>query len=784
MSLDTSVALGIVNLKHCDILSLGIPRSNEGSSDIMKQYDDVFDGSSGKIPETHKIIVDDTVQPVVHPPRRVPVALRPRIKSKLDELVERQVIVSVTEPTKWVSSMLAVIKPNKIRICIDPRDLNRAIRREHYQLPTIEEVTTRLAGAKKFTVCDAKDGFHQIQLDEESSFLTTFNTPFGRYRWTRLPFGISSAPEVWQRRMHEFVEGLEGVEVIADDFLIAGFGNTDEEVNATLDRNERAFLKKCREWNLKLNRDKLKRAEPTVAFMGHVLTAEGLKPDPAKVEAILEMPPPTDVKGVKRFLGMVNYLAKFMPLLSDMTQPLRKLEDKEVEWCLLKQHKKAFETVKEYLVKAPVLAYYNVNKDVTIQCDASETGLGAVLLQDDPPIAYASRALTETETRYAQIEKELLAIVWAANKFDQYIFGRKIVHIESDHQPLKAVFAKPIHKSPKRLQRMLMVLQKYTLEIQYKKGALMWIADTLSRAYRNTTECAQHDTSEVRALEEIDHSDGVSIAPNRLEQFKQSTAADPVRQDVITAIKTGWAVNRKKCPPVLTPFYNNRSELVEDDGLVYLGERVVVPTALRKEMLHQIHRSHIGIEGCLRRAREVIYWPRMNAEIKDFISKRSTCQTYQPEQCREPLQPYPVPPRPWSVVGEDLFQLGQQHFLIIVDYWSGFFEVQELQKVTSKSVINASKAQFARHGIPETVISDNGPQFASVEFAQFPKEWQFHHQTSSPHYPQSNGRAENAVKTCKTLMKKAKASGEEPLLALLDWRNTPPKALEHHRHRG
>ncbi len=157
--------------------------------------------------------------------------------------------------------MLAVVKPNKLRICIDPRDLNRAICREHYQLPTVEEVTTRLAGAKKFTVCDAKDGFHQIQLDEESSYLTTFNTPFGRYRWTRLPFGISSAPEVWQRRMHEFVEGLEGVEVIADDFLIVGFGNTDDEANASLERNERAFFQKCREWNLKLNKSKLKRGQ-------------------------------------------------------------------------------------------------------------------------------------------------------------------------------------------------------------------------------------------------------------------------------------------------------------------------------------------------------------------------------------------------------------------------------------------------------------------------------------------------------------------------------------------
>jgi transposase InsO family protein len=216
-------------------------------------------------------------------------------------------------------------------------------------------------------------------------------------------------------------------------------------------------------------------------------------------------------------------------------------------------------------------------------------------------------------------------------------------------------------------------------------------------------------------------------------------------QQLITAINTGWAIDRKQCPPALIPFYNNRSELIEDNGLVFFGERLVVPSSLRKEMLQQIHKSHIGIEGCLRRAREVIYWPRMNAEVKDYVSKCSICQTHQPEQCREPLKSYDLPQRPWSVVGGDLFQLGHQQFLIIVDYWSGFFEVQELSKVTSKTVITASKVQFARHGIPDTLISDNGPQFASAEFAQFTNEWQIEHRTSSPHYPQSNGCAENAV---------------------------------------
>lgn len=204
-----------------------------------------------------------------------------------------------------------------------------------------------------------------------------------------MPFGISSAPEVWQQRMHEFVEDLEGVEVIADDFLIAGFGETDAEVNSSLEKNERTFFQKCREWNLKLNKLKLKRAQTEVRFMGHLLTPDGLKADPAKVEAIVDMPPPTDVKGLKRFLGMVNYLAKFLPLLSDMTEPLRRLEDKDVDWCWLAQYQKAFTTVKEYLAKAPVLKYYDVNEEVTIQCNASETGLGAVMMQKSQSIAFA-----------------------------------------------------------------------------------------------------------------------------------------------------------------------------------------------------------------------------------------------------------------------------------------------------------------------------------------------------------------------------------------------------------
>ena len=548
--------------------------------------------------------------------------------------------------------------------------------------------------------------------------------------------------------MHEFVEGLTGVEVIADDFIIAGYGETDEAADKNLEENERAFFDKCREWNLRLNKGKVKRAiaSTSVQFMGHLLTPEGLKADPVKIEALLAM-------------------------------PLRRLDDKNVEWQWLHQHTTAFNTVKKFLTESPVLKFYDVQEEVTIQCDSSETGIGSVLMQNGQPVSYASRALTDTERRYAQIEKELLAIVWSCKKVDQYIYGRDIVHIESDHKPLQAVFKKSIHQSPRRLQRMRMALQNYSFDIKYKKGRLMFIADALSRAYRKTTDAAEHDSSKVRSLQEVNHEDGISVAPKRILEFKKETATDPEMQKLVKIIRAGWPTSRKACPRDVTPYYDSRSELVEDKDLVYRGERLVVPSNMRLDMLKQIHRSHIGIGGCRRRAREVLYWPRMNAEVKSYVAKCSVCQSYQPEQCKEEMRAHEMPTRPWSKIGADLFELGHHNFLMMVDCWSSYFEVQELHRTTSSSVINAFKVQFARHGIPDTLVTDNRTQFTSAEFEAFATKWDFTHSTPSPHYPQSNGKAENAVKTCKVLLKKAKADNTDPLLALLDWRNTPTEGM-------
>ena len=224
-----------------------------------------------------------------------------------------------------------------------------------------------------------------------------------------------------------------------DDFLIVGCGTTDEEAAIYHDKNMRAFLDRARERNLRLNAEKMKLKMTEVPYIGHPLTREGFHVDPKKVEAI------------GRLIGSVNYLAKFVPHLSDILEPLRRLMDKDTEWCWWNIHQQAFDRLKKALTGTPVLQYYDVKKPLCIQCDASDGGLGAGLLQDGLPMVYASRALTASERNYAQIEKELLTIVFACEKFGQYVYGREKVHVQSDHKPLEVIFRKPLVTAPRRL---------------------------------------------------------------------------------------------------------------------------------------------------------------------------------------------------------------------------------------------------------------------------------------------------------------------------------------------
>ena len=433
--------------------------------------------------------MDKDVSPVQLPPRKPPVALREKYKEELERLTKLKVIEPISEPTDWVSSTVLVVKESgKLRCCIDPKPLNTALKRSHYPLGNIEDVLPDLSNAKVFSVADVKNGFWHVVLEEESSKLTTFATPWGRYKWNCMPFGISVAPEEFQKRLNDALIGLQGIQTVADDVLIYGTGDTYEEALKDHDDKLERFLKVCQNKGIKLNREKLKLRLEEVRYVGHVISATGLKPDPRKIDAVVNMPAPEDKQGVRRLMGTINYLQKFAPCLAEVTGPIRQLVKKENEFNWDESiHGKCFDQIKKLMTQAPVLRFFDPKIHTVLQCDASQFGLGACILQQGQPVGYASRAMTATESEYAQIEKELLAIVFAVERFDTYVYGRKIT-IETDHKPLESIFKKSLQSSPRRLQKMLLCLQKYDINIVYKRGIELYLADTLSRAFLQDTD--------------------------------------------------------------------------------------------------------------------------------------------------------------------------------------------------------------------------------------------------------------------------------------------------------
>ena len=350
-------------------------------------------GTTGDLGEVH-LKIDKDATPKVLPCRNVPLEVKDQVKQEIDTLVKRGIIKEVTEPTKWVSQMAIVWKPNgKLRLCIDPQPLNQALMREHYKLPVLEDILPALHDAKIFTKLDVKEVYWHCKLDEESSLLTTMITPFGRYRWLRLPFGLKVSSEIFQRKLNEALSGLTGTFTIADGIIIVGCGSTEEAAKAENDHKLKLLYERCTARNILLNDDK-KAVGKEIYFHGHKITAKGISPDEKKIASVLNIASPKDVTEVKRLCGVVQYMAKFLPSLSSTLEPVRNLTRKGILWCWTNDCEDAFIEVKKKLTEAPVLAYFNLHKEqLSLQVDSSKDGLGAVLMQEGRPIEYASRSL-------------------------------------------------------------------------------------------------------------------------------------------------------------------------------------------------------------------------------------------------------------------------------------------------------------------------------------------------------------------------------------------------------
>lgn len=726
--------------------------------DAIKIDPDVFKGLGCLKGFEYDIDLIDNPKFEIHAARKIPHAYREAVKNEIDNMIKQEVIREMTEATPAVSPMVVVKQHGKIRVVMDPTDVNRNVLRRHYPLKSLEEITAKIAGSKVFTKLDCKKGFWQVKLSERSQKFLTFATPWGRYSYIKLPMGLCSAPEVFQQIMTKLLAGIEKVEVSMDDILI--YANDLKE----LDNTTSAVIKRIKDGGLTLNKDKCEFGTKRIKFLGHILTEQGVEVDPEKVQAIDRLQMPSNKTELQRLLGMVTYLAKFIPNLSEITQPLRKLLEKDSEWIWTTHQSKAVTQIKHTLASTPVLRFYNVNEDITIQADASSYALGAAILQLNHPVAYVSRSLTKAEINYPQIEKEALAIRFACKKFHDYIYGKKLL-VETDHKPLESIFKKPIACAPPRLQRILLDVVRYAPNVVYRKGETMYIADTLSRDCFNDEPENEGEEFEILNLTLISNQ-----AENRLREV---THRDETLMLVSQYVNEGWPRSQDELPVSVKPYWTFRDEISMFNGLLYKGQKVIIPSADKAEIIQKLHAGHQGIQRTLAVARSNVFWLNMAKDLTDYVSRCGICEGNQKSNYTEPMIPKEVPTYPFQIVATDIFKSNGHEYILLVDSYSGYFDFCRLRHQSSKEVIKILKKWFCIFGIPEKLESDNGPQYSSQDFRRFANEWNIRHVTSSPKYPKSNGLAERFVQTAKNMLKKCAMDNSDINIALLNYRNTP-----------
>ena len=429
--------LGIVKL---DWQAVNTVNADDKLESLLAQHTKLFAPELGRMKDIQvELDVDTSAPPKFVKARPVPFALRDRVDDELNRLV-REGILEPVKYSKWAAPIVPIVKSDgSIRISGDYKTtINTALRSDTYPIPRIEELFAKLVKGQQFTKLDLSHAYQQLVLDPDSREYVTINTHSGLFHYNRMPFGISTAPSVFQRAMESLLADIPGVAVYLDDLLITGASVSEHLAN--LDR----VLRTLNDAGLRLKREKCVFLADEVQYLGHTITAKGLSPTADKVKAITDAPPPSNIKELRAFLGMLNYYGKFLPHLPTTLEPLHRLLRKNAKWKWERVHADAFTRAKELLKSASVLTHFDPNKELILCCDASPYGVGAVLAHkmsdgSEKPIGFISRTLNQAERGYSQLDKEDLAIVFGVKRFHQYLYGRKF-EIVTDHKPLLGLF--------------------------------------------------------------------------------------------------------------------------------------------------------------------------------------------------------------------------------------------------------------------------------------------------------------------------------------------------------
>ncbi|XP_055585385.1 uncharacterized protein K02A2.6-like [Uranotaenia lowii] len=762
-----------------------------------------------------KLSIDDRIIPKKVAYLRVPAAMEQKVNDKLEELLLSDVIERVVGSPEWISPMVVVPKgKDDVRICINMKNANEAVQREHYPLPVIDTFLNKLKGSKFYSRLDITSAYHHVELHPDSRSITTFMTGKGLMRFKRLMFGINAAPEIFQRIMTEMLRGIEGVIIYIDDIVV--FGRTREEHDARLEE----VLRVLKDNNALLNKEKCVIGVQEMEILGFKVSTTGISPSEEKVSAIKNFRLPSSKEEVRSFLGLVNFVGQFIPDLSTRSEPLRMFVRGEIDKFGDNQQK-AFDDLRNELVNnVRKLGFFDPCDTTELYVDASPVGLGAVLTQKDHKgvsriISFASKGLTPAERVYPQTQREALAVVWAVEKFYLYLFGLEFT-VFTDHRTLEYIYEgkhQNGRRACSRAEGFALRLQPYNFRVRYIPGARN-ISDILSRL---VTQCdAAFDEGSDHFLFAL--NEGLSAIT--LKEIQKETEADQVLMAVINALKTD------KWEKELFRYQAFQNELGSIDGIVVRNDRIVLPKKLRSRALQIAHKGHPGIVAMRRNLREKLWWPCMDRDVNETVQQCAGCSAVSRQNPPEPMimalqiahkghpgivamrrnlreklwwpcmdrdvnetvqqcagcsavsrqnPPEPMirtemPERAWQQIGIDFFSAKEcATFLVTVDYYSRFLSVSEMKITNAAKTIEVLEALFREHTYPETIRCDNGPPFSSVEFSEYCTSRNIRLVHAIPYWPQMNGLVERQNQGILRALRIAKVTQTDWRKALQDY---------------
>ena len=794
---------------------------------IATKYSSVFDGKQGvfKGVEARVYLKPGAERKLkVIPPSKVPVGISKQYDAKLDEFLKTGTLVEGIG-LKVASQLVPVVRQRdgeidlKLAVNYAPT-INPLIEDEPYNFPTINEQIDKLHG-EYFSVIDFTGAFQQCRLHPETKKILTVSTPKGFFQPDVLPYGVKTAPKIFQSNIDTLLTDIPSVACIVDDICITG--KTPEEhfknLETVLDRIEKA--------GLKCNPKKCKFYLPEVKYLGRIISKDGNRMDPSAVDAILNMPSPASRQELQSFLGYLSYVRRHVPDLSRVTPVLSSLLKKDVKYEWTDDHEKAFLKCKKLAGNMATLAHFDESKDLVLTTDASPVGLGACLSHKIVegnksylrPIAYASRTLSIAEKNYAQVEREGLAVHWAVKYFRQFLYCRHFT-LQTDCSALTRIFGPKNDLGGVALSRMnrwCVDLMEYDFTAQHIKGDKNLVCDGLSRlpqpsprslliedsgsglpgrstkdfVYLTATEspnstvrCMCLSASPVSGSEVIDchMSEGLAhLAVDRISltacDIAKATREDPLYGRVLNAVRTGEFDASDKS---LKPFMSVKNSLHTDAGCIMFGSRVVIPTRQQSPLLFHLHHTHMGIVRMKSLAREYVWWPGMNKDIESLAAHCTYCAKRKNKPVPTPLAHWPWATRPMERLHIDFAEYKGVHLLVVIDAYTKYIWTFVMgHDTTTPRTLRQLDSVFADRGLPTIIVSDNGPQFTSKLFASHMKAKTIKHVLTPPYHPASNGFAEVAVGIMKGHLHKMETSASLPLLQeavtsiLFQYRSTP-----------